>query len=242
MLCEKPLTLNARLTAQCIAAARDHKTFFMEAMWTRCQPIYRTIRRWLASGAIGELRAMRGDFSISVPYDPKERHYDPQQGGGALLDLGIYPLMMAQWLFPEEPMAITSSHHLAPSGVDESFTVTMRYHRGREATFSAALNAVGTHSMDILGSTGRIHVPGAWWASEAQLYRGYEQAEHVKVDDGLHGFVYEIRHVESCLAKGLRESPLVPLADSLRALPVRWMLCVRVGVFSIRRMFYKRQS
>ena len=99
VLCEKAFTINAREAEQLIAFARREKLFLMEAMWTRFQPALIKLRELLAAGTIGEQRMLRGELAFRAPFDPSGRLFDPALGGGALLDLGIYPLALAAMIF-----------------------------------------------------------------------------------------------------------------------------------------------
>jgi predicted dehydrogenase len=214
VLCEKPLTTNAKDSRRLIACARRHDRFLMEAMWTRCLPVYREVRRWLADGRIGDPRSMRGDFSVPGSPATNPRHFQRDLGGGALLDLGIYPLAMAQWLFGSI-IETVSDLHLAATHVDDSGVVITSHADGRKACSCFSMVAEGAHDLIITGTEGSIRVPGAWWAQEATLVRGYQSIETAKPEWIGSGYAYEAMEVMACLGEGKRESDLVPLADSL---------------------------
>ena len=98
ILFEKPLTLNAHEAETCIKLARRNNLFLMEAVWMRFFSAMKQMCQWVASGMIGDIRLIQADFCFNLPFDPTHRPYNPQLGGGALLDLGIYPLSFATML------------------------------------------------------------------------------------------------------------------------------------------------
>ena len=99
VLCEKPFTLNSKEAEELIKYARTNKIFLMEAMWNRYLPSLKKLSQLLSENVIGDILQLTADFSLQFQYDPKHRLFDPELGGGALLDLGIYPVSFSSMIF-----------------------------------------------------------------------------------------------------------------------------------------------
>ena len=158
VLCEKPLTVNARETATLIAEARANKAFLMEAMWTRFVPAVIKLREWINKGTIGEIRLMTADIGWHQPYDPQSRLYSRDLAGGALLDIGIYPISLASMLLGE-PSEISGIMYPAPTGVDAQCAASLVYPSGAVATFAATIQAATPREALIVGTEGWIRIP-----------------------------------------------------------------------------------
>ena len=139
VLIEKPVCLNAGDAREVFAAAAQADVFAMEAMWTRTNPLIRTAQQLIADGAIGEVRGVRSEFGLGVAFDPADRLYDLDNGGGALLDLGIYPATFA-YVFLGPPDEVRTVGTLAPTGADE--TVAMQWvYQGRPGSTALGIGA-----------------------------------------------------------------------------------------------------
>ncbi len=160
VLCEKPFTLNAAEALEVITAARTHRLFLMEAMWTRFLPAMAKVRELLAAGTIGELRMITADFGFRAPFDPSHRLFAPELGGGALLDVGIYPLSLTSMLLGA-PSSIVSMAHLGETGVDEQSAVILGYPEGQLALLYAATRTQTPIEATLMGTEGsiKIHTP-----------------------------------------------------------------------------------
>lgn len=132
VLCERPFAINAHQAEVMIATARKRGVFLMEAMWTRFLPHMVRLREIVASGAIGELRMLQADFGFRTSFNPQGRLFDPALGGGALLDVGIYPISLASMLLGT-PTRVTSMAHLGATGVDEQSAIILGYGGGQLA-------------------------------------------------------------------------------------------------------------
>jgi predicted dehydrogenase len=117
VLVEKPFTTNAADAADLVALARERSLFAMEAMWTRFNPLIARLRDLVADGAIGEVKAVYADFSENFPFDASHRLWAPALAGGALLDLGVYPVSFA-WMLLGEPATVQAVTTSAPTGVE----------------------------------------------------------------------------------------------------------------------------
>ncbi len=157
VLCEKPFTINSAEMEAVFAFAKQQQLFIMEAMWMRFIPAIATLEDLLAANTIGELRLLHADFGFRIKYDPSSRLLDPTVGGGALLDVGIYPLAVAQLLLgaPEEIHGVAS---IGETGVDEQCALTLRYANGRLATLSAAVRTQTPTEAWLYGTKGNIRV------------------------------------------------------------------------------------
>ena len=158
VLCEKPFAVNAQEAREVVALARDRNLFCMEAMWTRFLPIMHEVRRIVASGALGEIRMMTADLGMRIERDRSTRHFDPDLGGGALLDLGCYPISLAYFLFGP-PASIRSMPTMGE--VDEQAAVLLGYPSGSLAVLHASLSVSTPGELVIMGTLGRlkIHAP-----------------------------------------------------------------------------------
>jgi predicted dehydrogenase len=153
VLCEKPFTLNAREAAEVIEGARSRKLFLMEAMWTRFLPQMVKVRELIQSGIIGDLRLLQADFGFRGEWKPEGRLLNPQLGGGALLDVGVYPISLAFHLMGQ-PDRVESHAYLGKSGVDEQASILFGYRDGRSALLSTSIQTTTPQEAVITGSEG----------------------------------------------------------------------------------------
>jgi dihydrodiol dehydrogenase / D-xylose 1-dehydrogenase (NADP) len=215
VLCEKPFTMNSGELEEIIQFARDQKLFLMEAMWTKFLPPIVKVREWIDSGEIGEVLLVKADFGFRAPWDPEWRLLNPALGGGALLDVGIYPVTFASMIFGTKPEKILSTAYIGETGVDEQFSILMSYPSGKTATLNGAFRIGLTNEAYIHGREGYIRIPSFHSAKSAILYKDGEEVETFNDDRQCAGYAFEIEEVGRCLSQGLLESPVVPLDESL---------------------------
>ena len=165
VLIEKPFALDGAAARRIAEAARTAGVFCMEAMWTRFLPLTAEVRSLIASGALGELRALQGSFMISNAPDPDASLFGPARGGGALMHRGVYPLSLAR-LFLGPVENVTAHGRLGSTGVDEDCTLVLGHAGGAISTLTASLRAPGPNDLTIAGTKGRI-------AIEAPIYRPF---------------------------------------------------------------------
>lgn len=160
VLCEKPFTLSADEAREVIDLSRHQRLFCMEAMWTRCLPLMQALPQLLKSGAIGDIRMLKADFGSLPTFDKDNRFFNPALGGGAMLDLGIYLLSLASYLFGP-PESVVSHASIGTTGVDEQSAALLRYAAGRLAIISCSLVTRLPTEAWIIGTRGyiRIHSP-----------------------------------------------------------------------------------
>lgn len=218
VLCEKAFTLNAREAEELVTLARSRGLFLMEAMWMYCNPLIRRLKALVDDGAIGEVRTVQADFGLAGPFPPTHRLRDPAQGGGATLDLGVYPVSFAHLLLGE-PSEVTARAMLSEEGVDLQTGMVLSWASGAQALLHCAINSGTGVTASVTGSGGRIDVPaGFFYPERFVLHRdGREPEEFVAApEDGPRGSLrHEALEVMGRLRAGDTESPLVPLSSSL---------------------------
>lgn len=215
VLCEKSFTMNAGELSDLIDLARLKKLFLMEAMWTRYLPAIVKVREIIAAGTIGEPLMLQADFGFQPPYDPKSRLFNRELGGGALLDIGIYPISFAFMVFGP-PDYVTSHAVIGGTGVDEQAGVVFRYHDGQMAVLAMSLKVTLPCQAIITGSEGRILVHPRFWQTEkiTVLVNGSETTYDLPFDGS--GYRYEAEEAMRCMRAGQLESSVMPLAESLQ--------------------------
>jgi predicted dehydrogenase len=230
VLCEKPLTVNAAEAKLLVKTARAKKVFLMEALWTRYLPIYQQVRQWLEDGATGEIKLLASTFGINVPKEQDDRWLNPELAGGTLLDMGVYPISVSQWIMGQEPQSFSAKAYLGKTGVDELTAVIFKYGNGIISQFSSNFISDDTNEFYIYGSKGhiRIHAP-YWGASRATLVTGGQEWTVSKPLRG-GGFEYETEEAMRCIRAGLLESPLMSQAHTLANMEIMDQIRAEIGL------------
>ncbi|WP_432477577.1 Gfo/Idh/MocA family protein [Nocardioides sp. GXQ0305] len=220
VLCEKPLTVNRAEAEEMVALAVRHDRFLMEAMWTACHPVVRAVVAGLDAGRFGTPRQLHADFGFATHQPPGHRLLDPALGGGALLDLGVYPLTLAELLLgPVETAVAVAS--LDDRGVDRDVAIATRHPGGAVGALSCSLTADTPTSAALSTDTGVLHLPTPLHHPPYALWTpSGGETERIEGDGPVlgTGLGNEAAEVGRCLADGLRESPLVPHDRTLRLL------------------------
>ncbi|MEU8648923.1 Gfo/Idh/MocA family oxidoreductase [Streptomyces sp. NPDC048737] len=233
VLCEKPFTLNLREAAELVELARDNGRFLMEAMWMYCNPMVRRLKALVDDGAIGEVRTVQADFGLEGPFPPSHRLRDPAQGGGALLDLGVYPVSFAHLLLGE-PTGVSARAVLSAEGVDLQTAAALSWDSGALAALHCSLDGGTGTTASVTGSRGRIDIPAGFFHPDRfVLHRTGRDPEEFAADpaDGPRATMqHEAREVMRALRAGETESPLVPLDGTLAVMRTLDTVRERIGV------------
>ncbi|MBQ8175727.1 MAG: Gfo/Idh/MocA family oxidoreductase [Oscillospiraceae bacterium] len=221
VLCEKSITINAAQLRELIEIAGEKKLFFMEAMWTKCLPAFRKAKEWVAEGKIGEIKAIRADFSNSVDFDESDRLFRPELGGGALLDLSVYPLSLITSFLGFKPKKISSAVNIDKLGVDMDEAVIMQYENAY-ASFVSGFDIDNENRAVIVGTDGKIAFnPWFFCTDTVRLYdRNNKLVEESVTPHLCNGYEFEVMEVQQCLAEGLTESRINPLCDTLAIMEI----------------------
>lgn len=216
VLCEKPVTVNAAEFRQVRARADACGVFFMEGMWTRFFPVMEQVRRWLRDGRIGTPRLVQADFGFAAEIEADTRLWNLELGGGALLDVGIYPLAFSTMVLGTDCDEIKACGHLGETGVDEQTSLQLHYPEGAMAQASCAIRTQTSHEAVIWGTRGSIHLPAPFWRPSRCVLKAGDEEEGLEQPFEGFGFQYEIEHVHECLRRDAKESPLFSMNESLR--------------------------
>jgi predicted dehydrogenase len=213
VLCEKPFAINAKEATEMVRLARERKLFLMEAMWTRFFPLMARVSEIIGANTIGEVRMLMADFGYRSE-DQNLWVFDPNFGGGGLLDVGIYPLSFSHQLFGV-PKQITTLSHLH-AGVDEQSAVILGYEGGRIAVLASAIRTETPQVAYLLGTKGRIYIHPPWWKPKALTLSVNGRADElIQIPYQGNGYNYEAAEVARCLREGRTESDTMPLDETL---------------------------
>jgi predicted dehydrogenase len=229
VLCEKPFAINTAEASEMIAAARENGLFLMEAMWSRFLPTLVKTRTLIADGAIGEVRMVQADFGFRAGVNPEGRLFNPALGGGALLDVGIYPLSLAHMVLGT-PDRLTSLAHLGETGVDEGTAFILGYDQGQMAVLSTAIRTNTPHEAFIIGTSGWIKIHGPWWASDNLTLQINGQEDIISCPIVGNGYNYEAEEVGSCIRSGRLESEIMPLDETLAIMRLMDEIRAQIGL------------
>ena len=229
VLLEKPFTINAREAEEIKELAAAKNLFVLEAMWTRFLPSMDAIFEVIDSGILGEIKLVTADHSQYLPHVP--RLWEPELGGGALLDLGIYPVSFAVRVLGL-PQKMTARATLTGDKVDETTSIIFEYEDGAQATLTTCMSAAGPVTAVVTGTFGRIEIDKSFYNQTSfKVYnQGGEviQSYHHKID-GI-GRQYQGLHLEKCVAAGLIESPIMSVTESVEIMKVMDVLRAQIGV------------
>ena len=230
VLCEKAFTVNRREAEQVVALARSKRLFLMEAMWTRFMPALAAVRQLIGTGVIGTPTQLTADFGFHATQGPEHRVFNRALGGGALLDLGIYPLSIATALLG--PVAsVTASAEVGPTGVDLQTVFALQHGNGAMSSCACSLKARTPCELTVSGELGHIRM-------HTQFHRATSIG--VALADGTayelptpylgNGYVHEIVEAQRCWQAGLIESPGMTLDETLALMGVMDDIRAQIGV------------
>jgi len=216
VLCEKPMTINAEQCQQLITAARENNTFLMEGMWIRFLPSIQLVLGMIQQGMIGKVTSIRASMAFKAPHDSSSRFFDPELGGGSLLDLGIYPVFLSLLLLGN-PCSIKAIGKLSEEGVDEACSMLLHYKDGSHATLESSLVSTLEIPAEIIGEKGIIKILNPWFekASGVELQIGEEGKIIYPCHWEGHGLYFETEEVIKCVENNKISSELLPHSFSL---------------------------
>jgi predicted dehydrogenase len=223
VLCEKAFAINVNQAKEMIREARSQKIFLMEALWTKFLPHFQVVREMITEGSLGEIRSALINFGFRPANPVPARIYDPELGGGSLLDIGIYNVFIALTLLGK-PDEIDACMTPAPTGVDEQMAISFRYKNGCIAQLFSSFQSNLATEADIAGNKGRIRLTTRFYepSTSIEFYPGRADSKQIidfPKEPGW-GYQYEIRHVQECLKKGLIESPVMTLDHTMEIMEV----------------------
>jgi predicted dehydrogenase len=220
VLCEKPFTINAKQLTRLVDTARSRKVFMMEAIWSLFLPTVQKVVEIRDSGRFGQIKGIIADFCFRLPYDPKHRGYNLDLGGGALLDIGIYPVFLALLLMGK-PDEIKSMAVLCETGADESCSMLFKYNYQAIADLKCSFTADGPIEATFLFEKGRVRINRMWFTpSTMTIIDKQEKVEELTFNHGGNGYHLEAIESMRCLASGLTESTKLPLSFSMELMQI----------------------
>jgi predicted dehydrogenase len=230
VLCEKPFTMNRAQAEPVVALARAKNLFLMEALWTRFMPALAEVQRIIASGEIGAVNQVTADFGFTANAGPEHRLFNRALGGGALLDLGIYPLSIAAALLGPVA-AVTAQADIGPTGVDLNTAFTLHHAGGG---VSACACSVTTHTpveLTVSGPAGYIRMNTRFHQARSITVTPAGGAARTIATPFLgNGYVHEIIEAQRCWHAGLIESPLMTHTETLALMGVMDDIRARIGL------------
>ncbi|MCZ2720067.1 Gfo/Idh/MocA family oxidoreductase [Marinomonas sp. 15G1-11] len=216
ILCEKPFTINHEQSSELYDLAKERNVFAMEAMWTRFNPVIEQVYDWIEDGELGQLNSIQASFGFVGPSDPEHRLLNKSLAGGALLDLGIYPVFLAQ-LFFGKPDFIQNQAVIGDTDVDIFNQILLGWEQGQLAILESSLISHSPNKAVLSGSKGYIEIDGPWFMSKSCRLIDVDNNERsIEFDFPGMGYQFEIDEVNRCLEEGLLQSPNFSWQDSLQ--------------------------
>jgi predicted dehydrogenase len=231
VLVEKPFTLNAGEARQVVALAAEKNLVVLEAMWTRWLPHMTRLREIIAAGTLGEVRTVIADHDQLLPSDPSHRLQDPNLGGGALLDLGIYPVSFA-WDVLGHPSSVDAISSPTATGVDRQTAILLGYPGGQQAVLHTALDTRGPNVATVIGTLGRIEIDTVWYSPTTfTVYDGenavIERFEHPVTSRGMQ---YQALALEELVSRGVIAGTELAPSESVAIMETLDAIRSRIGL------------
>ncbi|NNF32600.1 MAG: Gfo/Idh/MocA family oxidoreductase [Saprospiraceae bacterium] len=215
VLCEKPMGMDQEEVKAMIQRAKEKDVFLMEGIWTRFIPAVGKMLGLIQSETLGDVRSVHADFGFLGDQDRSNRLFNKSLGGGALLDIGIYPLYLSLLVlgYPED---VEAAAQMTETGVDESCGMILRHRNGAVSSLHCTFMTDTQIEGWIHGSKGSIKLHSRFHhPNKVSIYRGGEIEQTYNIPYIGNGYYHEILHVNECIRLGLKESPKVMLNDSL---------------------------
>ncbi len=216
VLVEKVFTITEAQAREVFDAAERANVVVLEAMWTRFLPHMVRVRELIASGALGEVRTVIADHNQDLPKEPEHRINNPALGGGALLDLGIYPVSFAFDVFGE-PETVKAAASMTATGVDRQTAIILGFPGGRQAVLQTALDTAGPNTAVVLGTTARIEIESVWYtptsfrliASDGTVLEHFDQRVSQR------GMQFQAWELERLVEQGRSAADVLPPSETI---------------------------
>lgn len=228
VLCEKPITINYREAESLVALARERGVFLMEAMWMRCNPAIRRLQKLVASGAYGDVRHVSATLGYHATVSPDHRLLAHELGGGALLDIGVYPLNFTR-LFLGDPLETTVAAVMTGT-IDTDVVIGHTYASGATAALAVSLTAAAHSAATVATDRGHFVIPPPFHHPSTFSWDSGDEVETFDVPTTGLGLSHEADEVARCLRAGETESPLMPLDESLTVMRTLDELRAEIGL------------
>ncbi|MDD5582868.1 MAG: Gfo/Idh/MocA family oxidoreductase [Candidatus Marinimicrobia bacterium] len=215
VLCEKPFAINFQEADVMIQTAHHKGLFLMDALWVHFTPLMQWLKMSVEEGYLGNLGMFSGAYGYAMAFDPSSRIFNPALGGGALLDVGIYPLSTSIRLLgiPEDVVALAKRGN---TGIDERTGCVMKTGDGKISVFYTAVINQMPLDFTVMGEKGIITVPGPWWHQDRLIIKPVSGNPQEKTFPFEHrGYGYMAQHVMMCIQNGVTESPILPHSQTL---------------------------
>lgn len=221
VLCEKALTINADEAREMVRVAREENVFLMEAMIPRHIPLLKNVLHWIDDGRIGEVRMVKATRCARGEFIEGARQLNPELGGGSLLDVGVYVISFASQIFGKAPIESIGLSHIGEVGSDEQGVAILKYDKGEIADLSFALRTNAVDEAYILGTDGYIKVHDLFAVpTKASLVINNEEVDVLEEAIVGNALNYEAEEVMRCMKEGLKESPYMPLDESIEIMEI----------------------
>lgn len=231
VLCEKPFTLNEAQAQELFELAAQHEVFVMEAMWTRFNPALEQAIEWVEEGEIGLLQSVQASFCFNATSQSEGRLFNKDLGGGALLDVGIYPIFLAQ-LFFGKPDFIQNQAVVGDTDVDVFEQLLLGWESGQLASLEASIISQQPNRAVLSGSDGYIEFGQEWYQTKTLTLVKNGGAEHaIEFEFPGLGYQFEVEEVNRCLQEGLLQSPNHSWEDTLNLLATMDEVRQDIGVY-----------
>ena len=217
VLCEKPFAVNAGQVNRMIEKAKEKNILLMEGMWSRFPPLMEKVRNLIANHEIGEIRTIHADFGFRPENKNLDgRLFNPILAGGSLLDVGIYPISLS-FMLNGKPESFMSDWTMGETGVDEQASIIFKYSNGSMAVLHSSIQSDTGQEAFISGTEGTIRIHKQCWKPQSLTLSKWKTGKTKTIESPFigNGFNYEAEHFGELLIKGKKESPIMPLGESL---------------------------
>ena len=198
---------NKKTSEKVLSLAKENNVFIMEALWTLFLPAVNKAKSWIDEGKIGKVKMITANFGFESEVDVNSRLYNPNLAGGALLDVGIYPILLSNFIMNDIPKEINATAVMTSTNVDESDVISLKYKNNALASLTCSIASDTDNTAVIYGEKGKIVIPKFWMSKNAYLYTKNEELSFQDSYEGA-GYMYEIMEANECILNEKLESSI----------------------------------
>lgn len=215
VLCEKPMAVNSREAEEMFRCAEENGVLLMEAMWARLVPGTIEMLELIKNGVLGDILGVEGKFCYTMDEDEMDHHvFNPENGGGSLLDVGVYGLNFASWYLGKDVVGINAQSDFY-NRVDSHTCALLKYSNGAIADLSSAILLRKPNEGYVYGTKGYAHLRRFYAPQEIELHLNDGTTRKISVPYKGNGFEEQITHFSECVSLGLTKSPVIPPEQTL---------------------------